>query len=140
MAKLQVLLTFLFCLITSIQAYDRLENLEIGILKRAVPKGEDCEVFAKPGDKISVHYTGYLRETNEKFDSSLDRGTPLQFTLGTGQVIQGWDQGLVGMCVGESRKIQIPSALGYGSRAIAGVIPADSDLTFECELVDVESI
>lgn len=74
---------------------------------------DDCTVKAKTGDKIGVHYTGTLKD-GTKFDSSLDRGTPFEFTLGAGQVIKGWDQGLVGACVGEKRKLQIPPSLGYG--------------------------
>ena len=87
------------------------------------------------GDKIEVHYTGTL-EDGTKFDSSLDRDRPFTFTLGVGQVIKGWDEGLATMKIGGKRKLVIPSELGYGSRA-TGKIPANSVLIFEVELLNV---
>jgi peptidylprolyl isomerase len=90
----------------------------------------------KSGDMISVHYTGTL-ENGTKFDSSLDRGTPFKFDLGAGQVIKGWDQGLIGMKVGEKRKLTIPPSLGYGDRAMGDKIPANSVLIFEVELLEI---
>eukprot|EP00920_Eleutheroschizon_duboscqi_P019920 GHVT01047688.1.p1 GENE.GHVT01047688.1~~GHVT01047688.1.p1 ORF type:complete len:135 (+),score=2.90 GHVT01047688.1:346-750(+) len=77
---------------------------------------ENCTIRAEAGDAVSMHYTGTLRKTGEKFDSSRDRNKPFQFRLGVGQVIQGWDVGVLGMCIGEKRKLQIPSNLGYGAR------------------------
>jgi FKBP-type peptidyl-prolyl cis-trans isomerase len=91
----------------------------------------------KSGDMISVHYTGTLASTGAKFDSSLDRGTPFRFDLGAGQVIKGWDQGLLGMKVGEKRKLTIPPALGYGDEAMGTKIPANSTLIFEVELLEI---
>jgi FK506-binding protein 2 len=88
------------------------------------------------GDTIKVHYTGTLTNGN-KFDSSLDRGDPLSFTVGQGQVIKGWDEGLLGMKVGEKRKLTIAPHLAYGNRAVGGVIPANSTLIFETELVKI---
>jgi FKBP-type peptidyl-prolyl cis-trans isomerase len=91
---------------------------------------------AVPGKSVSVHYTGWL--TNEqKFDSSVDRGQPFEFALGAGQVIQGWDQGVAGMRVGGKRQLRIPPSLGYGSRGAGGVIPPDSTLIFDVELLAV---
>ena len=90
---------------------------------------------AKAGDKVSVHYTGTL-EDGTKFDSSVDRGAPFPFTLGAGEVIQGWEKGVLGMKVGEKRKLVIPPALGYGSYA-NGPIPANSTLIFEVELISI---
>jgi len=86
-------------------------------------------------DNIRVHYTGTL-EDGTKFDSSLDRGQPFPFTLGGGQVIRGWDEGLVGMKVGEKRKLTIPSDMAYGERGI-GPIPPNSTLIFEVELMEI---
>ena len=71
----------------------------------------------KPGDRLKMHYTGTLYSGCKKFDSSRDRGEPFQYALGAGEVIRGWDEGLRGMCVGEQRKLTIPSDLGYGAGA-----------------------
>ncbi|KAF9050430.1 hypothetical protein BJ165DRAFT_1458147 [Panaeolus papilionaceus] len=102
-------------------------------------KPEDCTQTAKTGDKIQVHYTGTLFEDGKKFDSSLDRGQPLPLTLGIGQVIKGWDDGLQGMCVGEKRTLTIPSSQAYGSRGAGGVIPPNAALVFTTELISLES-
>jgi FKBP-type peptidyl-prolyl cis-trans isomerase len=91
---------------------------------------------AKAGQKVEVHYTGTLTN-GSKFDSSLDRGRPFGFTLGAGQVIKGWDQGVAGMKVGGKRKLTIPPDLGYGARGFPPVIPANSTLIFEVELLSV---
>ena len=93
------------------------------------------EQTVKSGDTITVHYTGTL-EDGTKFDSSVDRGEPFTFTIGTGQVIQGWEQGFSGMKVGEKRRLTIPPEMGYGDRAI-GTIPANSVLIFEVELISI---
>lgn len=93
------------------------------------------EELSKSGDVLTVHYVGTL-ENGEKFDSSVDRGIPFQFTLGAGQVIQGWEEGMSNMKIGEKRKLTIPAELGYGSRSI-GSIPANSTLIFEVELLEI---
>ncbi|USO02263.1 MAG: FKBP-type peptidyl-prolyl cis-trans isomerase [Alphaproteobacteria bacterium] len=89
----------------------------------------------QPGQKISVHYTGTLAN-GTKFDSSYDRGQPLQFIVGVGQVIQGWDEGLLSMKPGGKRTLIIPPELGYGARDL-GAIPPNSTLYFDVELVEI---
>jgi peptidylprolyl isomerase/FKBP-type peptidyl-prolyl cis-trans isomerase FkpA len=103
-------------------------------------KMEDTKVGtgdeAATGKSVTVHYTGWLTD-GTKFDSSKDHGQPFTFQLGAGQVIKGWDQGVVGMKVGGVRKLTIPSSLAYGDRGAGGVIPPGATLVFEIELLAV---
>ncbi|RVW92770.1 Peptidyl-prolyl cis-trans isomerase FKBP15-1 [Vitis vinifera] len=85
-------------------------------------KPESCDIQAHKGDKVKVHYRGKLTD-GTVFDSSFERGDPIEFELGSGQVIKGWDQGLLGMCVGEKRKLKIPAKLGYGAQGSPPKIP-----------------
>jgi FKBP-type peptidyl-prolyl cis-trans isomerase FkpA len=91
---------------------------------------------AKAGDKVRVHYTGRLLD-GTKFDSSHDRKDPFEFTLGQGQVIKGWDEGVVGMKKGGKRKLVIPSEMAYGKRGSPPKIPPDAPLEFEVELIEI---
>ena len=110
---------------------------ELIIIDNKVGDGREAE----KGLTVTVHYTGWLYENGEKttkFDSSVDRREPFNFVLGVGQVIKGWDSGFSGMQVGGSRTIIIPSRMGYGSRGAGDVIPPNSDLIFEVELIEIQ--
>ena len=106
---------------------------------RKLGKGEQ----AKAGREVAVHYTGWLYEASakdnkgKKFDSSLDRGAPIEFPLGAGMVIDGWEQGIEGMQVGGQRTLIIPPHLGYGTRGAPGAIPPNATLIFDVELMGV---
>ncbi|XP_017062108.1 FK506-binding protein 2 [Drosophila ficusphila] len=109
-------------------------KVKIGIKKRV----ESCTRKAKSGDLVHVHYKGTLQDGSE-FDSSYSRGSPFSFTLGARQVIKGWDQGILGMCEGEQRKLTIPPELGYGaSGAGGGKIPPNAVLVFDVELMKID--
>ena len=94
----------------------------------------------KPGQTVTVHYTGWLDDSGKpgkKFDSSVDRGQPFQFTIGVQQVIAGWDEGVSTMQVGGKRTLIIPASSGYGARGAGGVIPPNATLIFDVELLGV---
>eukprot|EP00030_Apusomonadida_sp_AF-17_P005862 a676490_1298.p2 GENE.a676490_1298~~a676490_1298.p2 ORF type:complete len:150 (+),score=70.93 a676490_1298:65-451(+) len=100
---------------------------------------EVCDRKTAKGDKIAVHYTGRLFDGGKVFDSSVKRGTPFEFQLGGGQVIRGWDEGLLDMCVGEKRVLTIPPAMAYGAQGAGGLIPPNAALVFEVEMVSFKS-
>lgn len=111
------------------------KGLQIGVKKRIDP--ENCPIKSRKGDSLHMHYTGKLEDGTE-FDSSIPRGQPFIFTLGSGQVIKGWDQGLLGMCEGEKRRLVIPSDMGYGDRGSPPKIPGGATLIFEVELLKID--
>jgi peptidylprolyl isomerase len=104
---------------------------------QSVDLQEGSGAEAKAGDTVSVHYVGVSYSTGEEFDASWNRGQPLQFQLGAGQVIAGWDQGVQGMKVGGRRRLTIPPHLAYGERGAGGVIAPGETLIFVCDLVAV---
>jgi FKBP-type peptidyl-prolyl cis-trans isomerase FkpA len=120
------------------------EEVEIapGLSMRKLKNGYGRAAVA--GDVASVHYTGWLYDTNapdgrgKKFDSSVDRGQQFQFPLGAGRVIRGWDEGVVGMLIGEKRELKIAPELGYGDRGAGAAIPPGATLLFEVELMGLE--
>ena len=124
---------------TNIMDFDKIINngdsyTDVKDLKIETVTTGDGET-AVVGNTVSVHYSGFLTN-GTKFDSSFDRNEPFEFTLGQGSVIQGWEQGVLGMKVGETRKLIIPSTLAYGERGI-GPIPANATLIFVVQLLEV---
>ena len=111
------------------------QKTESGLRYQIIQKGNGKQ--AEKGKKVSVHYQGAL-ENGQVFDSSYKRKQPIDFTLGVGQVIEGWDEGIALLKVGDKARFVIPSYLGYGSRGAGGVIPPDATLVFDVELMDVK--
>ncbi|OJD14376.1 hypothetical protein AJ78_05281 [Emergomyces pasteurianus Ep9510] len=134
--RAQSLLTFLSLSLLSFTTSVAAEESGLKIEKTHTV---ECERRTAVGDVVSMHYRGTLASDGSQFDASYDRGQPLVFTVGKGQVIKGWDQGLLDMCVGEKRKLTIPPELAYGDRG-AGPIPAGSTLIFETELVNIQGM
>ena len=122
-----------------------MDKPEIGPIEGAPPADlviEDITVGdgpeATPGHQVEVHYVGVAHSTGKEFDASYNRGEAFDFGLGAGQVIGGWDQGVVGMRVGGRRKLTIPPHLGYGQRGAAGVIKPGETLIFVVDLLGVQ--
>ena len=117
--------------------------------KTTLPSGLQYEILheapadaksPQKGKPVTVHYTGWLNDGDKpgkKFDSSVDRGDKFEFVIGVGQVIKGWDEGVMGMKVGEKRRLYIPANLGYGARGAGAAIPPHADLIFDVELFDI---
>lgn len=121
---------------------DKINNLEN--MNKLIKNGVQIEIIkegtgevAKNGNTVAVHYVGTL-ENGTKFDSSIDRGSPFEFNLGSGQVIPGWEIGVEGMKIGEKRRLTIPSELAYGQRGAGGAIPPNATLIFEVELLGIK--
>ncbi|CAG2113038.1 unnamed protein product [Medioppia subpectinata] len=130
-----VILSVICCLIWTVvcDESEALEELKVEVLF----KPEECSRKSAKGDMLSMHYKGTL-EDGKEFDSSIPRGEPFKFQLGIGQVIKGWDQGLLDMCPTEKRKLTIPSHLGYGDAGAGDRIPPKATLVFEVECIAVE--
>ena len=112
------------------------KKLDSGLVIETLKKAGTGAVAPTRGKRVTVHYTGTLID-GTKFDSSVDRGEPFSFTLGVGQVIKGWDEGVALMLVGDSCKLTIPAELAYGSRGAGRLIPPNATLIFEVELLSV---
>ena len=124
-------------LVATIYVTGEVQETESGLKIEFVEKPEECGKAVTKGQQLSMHYTGTL-EDGTKFDSSRDREDPFKFQIGIGQVIKGWDEGIIGMCVGEKRKLIIPPALGYGDQGAGDVIPGGATLYFDIELLGIE--
>lgn len=120
------------------------EVLSSGLQYEIIAAAKDGARQPEKGKIVVVHYTGWIADKDgnpfmeRKFDSSVDRGTPFQFSIGRGQVIKGWDEGVMLMKVGEKRRLIIPAALGYGAYGYPPVIPGGATLVFDVELLDIK--
>lgn len=108
----------------------------MGVVKETQEPGDGVN-FPKEGDKLTMHYVGTLVSDGTEFDASRKRGRAFSFTIGIGQVIRGWDEGVVQMSLGEKAKLVITSDFGYGAAGAGGVIPPNADLNFEVELLTI---
>jgi len=113
------------------------EVKDSGLKVEYISKPDTCDRVARNGDMLSMHYSGTL-EDGKKFDSSYDRSEPFKFQIGVGQVIKGWEEGVLGMCVGEKRRLIVPPALGYGDQGAGDIIPGGATLFFDVELISTE--
>ncbi|GAB7358458.1 hypothetical protein MBLNU230_g2522t1 [Neophaeotheca triangularis] len=130
--RFSIITSALALLATSVTALEKPLDIQTDVAK-------ECKRRTKTGDKVEVHYRGTLEADGSEFDASYNRGKPLSFHVGKGQVIKGWDQGLLDMCPGEKRTLTIQPEWGYGSRGM-GPIPANSVLIFETELVAIGGV
>ena len=124
-------------LFTLAVASAEVKETESGLKVEYISKPDACDKVARNGDMLSMHYVGTL-ESGAKFDSSYDRSEPFKFQIGVGQMIKGWEEGVLGMCVGEKRKLIVHPALGYGDQGAADIIQDGATLYFEVELIDTE--
>lgn len=108
----------------------------MGVTKQTLQQG-DGKTYPKVNDKLTMHYIGTLASNGKKFDASRDRGRPFSFTIGIGQVIRGWDEGVIQMSLGEKARLHITSDYGYGASGAGGVIPPNADLNFDVELLKI---
>jgi len=113
------------------------EVKDSGLKVEYISKPDSCDRVARNGDMLEMHYTGTL-EDGKKFDSSYDRSEPFKFQIGVGQVIKGWEEGVLGMCIGEKRRLIVPPELGYGEQGAGDIIPGGATLFFDVELVGAE--
>ena len=132
-----VIKSFAPVLLTLAAVSAEVKETESGLKVEYISKPDTCDKVARSGDMLSMHYVGTL-ESGAKFDSSYDRSEPFKFQIGVGQVIKGWEEGVLGMCVGEKRKLIVPPALGYGDQGAGDIIPGGATLYFEVELIDTE--
>merc|ERR1739848_755450 len=113
------------------------EVKDSGLKVESLSKPDSWDKVARNGDMLEMHYTGTL-EDGKKFDSSYDRSEAFKFQIGVGQVIKGWEEGVLGMCVGEKRRLIVPPELGYGAQGAGDIIPGGATLYFDIELLDTE--
>ncbi|CAB9519226.1 FK506-binding protein 1 [Seminavis robusta] len=106
-------------------------------VEKEILKAGDGTTFPKQGDRLKMHYTGTLAANGKQFDSSVSRGRPFEFVIGIEQVIQGWDEGVIKMSLGEKALLKISSDYGYGAEGAPGAIPPNADLHFEVELLAI---
>ncbi|VDO09224.1 unnamed protein product [Rodentolepis nana] len=126
-----MLIALLLCVSSISLQGQLLKDLKVEIL--SVP----CKRFVEKGDKIDIYYTGRLRDNKQVFDSNVGE-TPLQVTVGTGQLFNGWDQGLLGTCEGERRRLSIPFSSAHGSKGYGDIIPPFSDLEIDIEVISID--
>ncbi len=129
------LVSGMFFVIATVNAAEKVFTTQSGLKVEIIKEGNGQK--PQVGQNVSVHYVGTLQD-GKKFDSSRDRGEPISFPLGKGQVIRGWDEGIALLNVGTRAKLTIPPELGYGPRGAGGVIPPNATLLFDVELMDVK--
>ncbi|CAK4004302.1 FK506-binding 2 [Lecanosticta acicola] len=140
MRPLTALPSVLLILISSVVALPDeglTKTLPDGLQIESISGPVTCDRPTRNNDKIAVNYRGSLQSDGSEFDESYKRGKPFEFTLGAGQVIKGWEEGLLDMCIGQARRLKIPPELGYGDRGAGAAIPPKSTLVFETKLVDI---
>ncbi|KAI3389559.1 hypothetical protein SNEBB_005254 [Seison nebaliae] len=130
-----IILSIFLCIIVAFDCAKEITQLQIGIKKRIAEA--DCKEKSKNGDSLQINYEGKLLD-GTLFDSNLDKENSFKFILGSGQVIKGWEYGLIGMCVGEKRRLKIPSSMAYGENGSGEKIPPNASLIFDVELLGIK--